>query len=109
MLEQDGQGLGEEKKLPSSGMLLSVEPLRGPEQYHAERAENGDTDTDTQDTSGDRVDGDGTDKSDADTTDAVDADADGTDVVDTDTDGTDSDETDADGTDASTDRDSVDN
>lgn len=91
MSEHTDLGRAEEKEIPSSGLLLSVEPLAGQSSAML-------TDTDRQDKSGLGGDTDGKDSSDADGTDAG-SDTDGTDNVGADTDGTDS-ARDADGTDS---------
>ena len=104
-------GQGEEAEAPSSGLLLSVEPLQNPavrlkgdDDADASDVTGADTDTDTSDTGDagvtDVISGGDSDSSDAlgdsDSSDAEESDADGTDAADAD--GTDTGR-DADGTD----------
>lgn len=104
MSEQVDPGQIEEKEAPASGLLLSVTPLQGNEQYSAKQRGNDNTDlTDTLSDAG--TDADGTDESDRDIIDG--SDADGTDAEGTDTDGTDI-LGDSDNTDRSGDTDSTD-
>lgn len=81
---------------PSSGLLLSVEPLAGDESAKTLKLSADDTDESDSATNAD-----GTDQTEGDGTDA-------TDGAGTDTDGTDTDGTDTDGTDSTVDADSVD-
>jgi hypothetical protein len=97
MSEQVNPGQAEEQETPSSGLLLSVEPLQGSGQLHAAQGDKVDTDTDMSDTGDAATDADGTDESDTDATD--DAGDDATDDARGDTDGTDV-SIDSDGTDS---------
>ncbi len=92
MSEQINPGQVEENRAPSSGLLLSVEPLQESGRLSATPADNVDTDTDMTDTSDAATDADGTDEADASDTDATDGgggDSDGTDTPGGDSDGTD--------------------
>jgi len=103
MSKQVDPRYAEEKEMPASGLLLSVEPIHGGGQYSAKPADNVDAGADKRDSSREEADTDGTDTSDVDGTDESDADgtddsdADGTD--DSEADGTDQEDTDTDGTD----------
>jgi hypothetical protein len=90
MSEQVNPGQAEEQETPSSGLLLSVEPLQGSGRLSASPADTVDTDTDMTDTGDAESDSDGTDTSDTDGTDDAGGDmTDGTDTLGDATDGTD--------------------